>query len=104
MRLREWEGEEQRRSFQGELRARPAGRGTRCGVPFQVMGVWVLWRWRRKRERERARLPPALSPDRMMWLGGTAVWRTSGGGNRRFRYATRQSRRAAGKGFCGASR
>lgn len=67
------EGEERRRSVQGELSARPAGNGICRDTPFQSMGVDVLCRWRSRRRSDNERFPPALSPDRTMFSAGTAV-------------------------------
>lgn len=63
------EGEERRRSSQGELSARAAGRGMICVWLFQVMGVFVFWRWRSRRRSESERFPPALSPENIMFSG-----------------------------------
>ena len=103
------EGRARETSSQGDVMARPAagGEGMATLRPWKDRCVTMSGMRRmvrRSRSKEAARQAPEESPAMIMREAGTGVWKAFGGGERRERYATRASRRAAGKVLWGERR
>lgn len=73
------------RSREGELSARPAGRGILTSFPWKrTVGMTpvgaVRWIWSRAWRRTREMFPPAESPAKTIWDAGTGSWSAPAGG------------------------
>lgn len=87
-------------------RARPAGMNSDGLIifPWNFITVFLRLSCRSTCSKPNARQDPELSPAITIFLAGIASCGEFGGGARRERYVWNISRKAAGKGFCGARR